>query len=101
MNTLSVLALAVATLFAPVLVPTESVPATCANMGTNFQCDEVRALSQSSVDIWEENSNLTYITTGTDGITPAVNENMVAIRDDESPNMYHVFNKQNAPRLYV
>ena len=103
MNTLSALALAVVTMCAPVSVPVEpaSVAPTCANMGTNFQCDEERALSATSVDIWEENFNLTYITTRTDGIKPVVNPDMVVIRDDEFPNMYHVFNMRYAPMLHV
>lgn len=103
MNTLSALALAVVTMCAPVSAPVEPAPVapTCSTMGPNFQCDEERALSASSVDIWEENFNLSYITTRTDGIKPVVNPDMVAIQDDEFPNMYHVFSMRYAPMLHV
>lgn len=103
MNTLSALALAAAALFSPISAPAESAPVVppCATMGASFQCDGGRALSHPSVEIWEKDFNLSYVTTRVDGVEPVVTEQMVVLRDAEFPNMYHVFNRRFAPTLYV
>lgn len=106
MKFVSALALSVAMLSfvpAPSADPVEDAPVTltCATMGDNFQCDEERALSHPSVEIWEENFNLTYITTRTDGTVPVVGEQMLTLQDTEFPSMYHVYSMRFAPMLHV
>lgn len=100
MHTLSALALAFAAMFGLTPTTVEETPQ-CATMGATFQCDETRALSMSSVAIWEKDFNLTYVTTRLDGVQPVVGDDMVTLQDPETPNMWHVFNRRYAPMLHV
>lgn len=100
MNTLSALALAFAAMFGPASTPVVEAPQ-CATMGEIFQCDEERALSLSSADIWEKDFNLTYVTTRLDGVQPVVGADMLALQDPEFPSMWHVYNLRYAPMLHV
>lgn len=73
----------------------------CDTMGINFQCDEDRAMELDSVDIWERDFNLTYVTTRLDGVKPSTDVTMTALQDPEDPNMWHVFSLRYAPTLNV
>lgn len=74
----------------------------CATMGATFKCDEARAMELDSVDVWERDFNLTYVTTRLDGIKPSFDPMaMTALQDPEAPNTWHVFSLRYAPTLHV
>lgn len=88
---------------APAPAPVAVEVPTCSTMGSDFQCDEERALwaAQNVIPYYTDAFRVTYLTTRLDGVEPVDGPLTFHVQDWEFPNMYHVFELQYAPTTYA